>query len=215
MDIVISMVLIVLSLPLMAVITLLVKLDSYGPALFIQTRIGEDRRKARTSRRNFMDPSRERREMNLGGKPFTMYKFRSMVQEAEEMLPSLINLGALSEPVYKLQDDPRVTNFGRFLRKSSLDELPQLFNVLKGEMSLVGPRPEAENIVRLYEKEHKKRLKVKPGITGLQQVTCRGSISMRERLKFDLQYIEQRSVLMDFWILLKTISVVFLSRGRH
>ena len=142
-----------------------------------------------------------------------MYKFRSMVQEAEEMLPCLVNFGALSEPVYKLKDDPRVTRFGRTLRKTSLDELPQLFNVLKGDMSLVGPRPEAMEVVQLYQENHKKRLHAKPGLTGLQQVTCRGTKSMQQRLKYDLYYIKNRSLLLDLGILLRTVFVVIMGTG--
>ena len=214
-DIVISAGLFLLTLPVMTLVALLVKFDSTGPAVFKQSRVGVNRRRPNAFGGTSIGGTRDRRKVDLGGVPFTMYKFRSMVQEAEEMLPSLINLGALNEPVYKLKNDPRVTHFGAFLRKSSLDELPQLFNVLKGEMSLVGPRPEAKRIVYLYDEKHKRRLQVKPGITGLQQVTCRGIISMEERLKYDLYYIRHRSLLLDFWIMLKTVPIVFLIRGNH
>ena len=213
LDIVVSAVLIILALPIMALVALLVRLDSYGPAIFTQTRIGLDRRRAKAFSREGTGPACERRKEDLGGRPFTMYKFRSMVQEAEEMLPCLVNFGALSEPVYKLKDDPRVTRFGRTLRKTSLDELPQLFNVLKGDMSLVGPRPEAMEVVQLYQENHKKRLHAKPGLTGLQQVTCRGTQSMQERLKYDLNYIKHRSLLLDLGILLRTIFVVIMGNG--
>jgi lipopolysaccharide/colanic/teichoic acid biosynthesis glycosyltransferase len=213
LDIVISAILIILTLPILALVGVLVKLDSYGPAVFTQTRVGENRRRAKAFNGGGFDPARERRRRDLGGKPFTMYKFRSMVQEAEEMLPCLVNLGSLHEPVYKLEDDPRVTRFGRVLRKSSVDELPQLFNVLAGDMSLVGPRPEALGVVELYNQKHKKRLQVKPGLTGLQQITCRGTKSMQERLKYDLHYIKHRSVLLDFGILLRTVFVVFMGTG--
>lgn len=213
LDIAVSAVLIIFGLPIMALVALLVKLDSYGPAVFTQTRIGLDRRRAKAFNGGGMDPACERRKEDLGGRPFTMYKFRSMVQEAEEMLPCLVNLGALSEPVYKLEDDPRVTRFGRILRKSSLDELPQLFNVLTGDMSLVGPRPEAMGVVELYNEEHKKRLHVKPGLTGLQQITCRGTKSMQERLKYDLYYIKHRSLLLDLGILFRTVFVVIMGNG--
>ena len=144
-----------------------------------------------------------------------MYKFRSMVQEAEEMLPAMVNLGALTDPVYKLRDDPRVTRFGKLLRRTSMDELPQLFNILKGDMSLVGPRPEAQRIVFLYHEDHRKRLHVKPGLTGLQQIRCRGSKSMRKRMRYDLYYIKNRSLLIDLWILLETVTVVIRGKGAY
>lgn len=131
------------------------------------------------------------------------------------MLPCLVDLGALSEPVFKLDDDPRVTRVGKVLRKTSLDELPQLFNILKGDMTLVGPRPEAMNVVELYGEEHKRRLQVKPGLTGLQQISCRGTRSMQERLKYDLHYIKHRSLLFDLKILLKTVLVVLAGTGTH
>ena len=213
LDIVVSAVLIILTLPIMALVALLVKLDSAGPGIFAQTRIGANRRRARAFNGGAMDLAREKRQRDLGGRPFTMYKFRSMVQEAEEMLPCLVNLGALSEPVYKLKDDPRVTSFGKLLRKTSLDELPQLFNVLKGDMSLVGPRPEAMGVVQLYNEKHKRRLQMKPGLTGLQQVTCRGTKSMQKRLKYDVYYIKHRSLLLDLEILLRTVFVVIMGNG--
>ena len=215
LDIVVSAGLIVLTLPITALVALLVKLDSSGPAVFAQVRVGINRRRAKTFNGGGMGVESERRNGDLGGRPFTMYKFRSMVQNAEEMLPSLVTLGALSEPVYKLDDDPRVTRLGRLLRQSSLDEVPQLFNVLKGDMSLVGPRPEALRVVELYGEQHKVRLQAKPGLTGLQQVTCRGTKSMQERLKYDLHYIEHRSLFLDLWVLFKTFSVVIRGDGTH
>jgi lipopolysaccharide/colanic/teichoic acid biosynthesis glycosyltransferase len=213
MDIAVSAMTIVLSLPIMVLAALLVRLDSCGPAIFAQTRIGLDRRRNRPGDGREIYGGEERRSEDLGGRPFTMYKFRSMVQEAEELLPCLVNIGALNEPVYKLENDPRVTRVGSLLRKTSLDELPQLFNVLKGDMSLVGPRPEAMDVVQLYNEDHKKRLRVKPGLTGLQQITCRGTKSMQERLKYDVYYIKHRSMLLDFWILFRTSFVVIGGRG--
>jgi len=212
-DIVVSAVLIIPAAPLIALVGLLVKIDSRGPTIFKQKRVGLDRRRAYNG--GGMSPFTEMRKRDLGGKPFTMYKFRSMVQEAEEMLPSLVNLGTLREPVYKFRNDPRVTRFGKFLRRTSIDELPQFFNVLKGDMSLVGPRPEAQRIVFLYNENHRRRLQVKPGLTGWQQVHCRGSKSMSERLKYDLEYIERRSLLLDLWILLKTIFIVIRCKGAY
>jgi lipopolysaccharide/colanic/teichoic acid biosynthesis glycosyltransferase len=211
MDIVVSFVLIILTLPIMVLTAIWVKFDSCGPAIFLQTRVGLNRRRAKPF--NGGGIAVERRHGNMGGQPFTMYKFRSMVQHAEEMLPSLVNIGGLSEPVYKLDDDPRVTRFGRLIRKASLDELPQLFNVLLGTMSLVGPRPEAMKVVRHYTDKHKQRLEIKPGLTGLQQITCRGTTSLRKRLKWDLYYIKHRSFFMDLWILFKTFFVVIRGDG--
>jgi lipopolysaccharide/colanic/teichoic acid biosynthesis glycosyltransferase len=138
-----------------------------------------------------------------------------MVKEAEAMLPCLVDLGALNEPVFKLDNDPRITRVGRVLRRSSLDELPQLFNILKGDMTLVGPRPEAMNVVEMYDKNHVRRLQVKPGLTGLQQITCRGTTCMQERLKYDLYYIKHRSLVMDLAILLKTITAVIVGTGAY
>jgi lipopolysaccharide/colanic/teichoic acid biosynthesis glycosyltransferase len=213
LDISLSSALIFLTSPVMLLIALFVKIDSFGPAIFRQTRIGMDRRRACNG--GGTNPFQERRRTDLGGKPFTMYKFRSMVREAEEILPSLVNLGALPEPVYKLRNDPRVTRFGKLLRKSSLDELPQLVNVLKGDMSLVGPRPEAQRIVILYNEDHKRRLQIRPGLTGLQQIKCRGSKSMQERLNYDLDYIAHRSLLLDLLILLRTVFIVIQGKGAH
>jgi lipopolysaccharide/colanic/teichoic acid biosynthesis glycosyltransferase len=215
LDIVVSGTLIVLTLPIMVLTALIVKLDSAGPAVFTQTRVGANRRRVRAFNGGGLNPVGERRKRDLGGASFTMFKFRSMVQEAEAMLPSLVNLGGLSEPVYKLDDDPRVTRFGRLLRQSSLDELPQLFNVLKGDMSLVGPRPEALRVVELYGENHRKRLLAKPGLTGLQQVTCRGTKSMAQRLDYDLHYIKHRSLWLDIVILFKTFFVVIRGNGAH
>jgi lipopolysaccharide/colanic/teichoic acid biosynthesis glycosyltransferase len=213
LDILVSAGLIILTLPVMALVALLVKFDSCGPAIFKGTRIGINKRRTKAFNGGGVDPGGERRREDLGGRPFTMYKFRSMVQEAQAMLPSLVNLGALTEPVYKLEDDPRVTRFGTLLRKTSLDELPQLFNVLKGDMSLVGPRPEDVEIVRLYEEKHKKRLLVKPGLTGLQQINCRGTLSMDARLEYDIHYMKHQSMWMDIWILIRTVYAVMKCNG--
>ena len=213
-DIVFSVFLIFLTAPVMGLIFLLIRMDSYGPSIFKQKRVGFDRRQPGNGN-GTKPPPHERRLRNLGGRPFTMYKFRSMVQEAEDMLPAVVNLGALAEPVYKLRDDPRVTRFGKLLRRTSMDELPQLFNILRGDMSLVGPRPEAQRIVFLYHEDHRRRLRVKPGLTGLQQIRCRGSRSMQKRMRYDLYYIENRSLLIDLWILLKTVNVVIRGKDAY
>jgi lipopolysaccharide/colanic/teichoic acid biosynthesis glycosyltransferase len=199
----------------MALVAVLIRLESPGPAIFRQKRVGMNRRRGNGYGVRGDYERIDRRNGNLGGRAFTMYKFRSMVKEAEAMLPCLVDLGALSEPVFKLDDDPRVTRVGKVLRKTSLDELPQLFNILKGDMTLVGPRPEAMNVVELYGEEHKRRLQVKPGLTGLQQISCRGTRSMQERLKYDLHYIKHRSLLFDLKILLKTVLVVLAGTGTH
>jgi len=213
LDVGVAAALIIFNLPIMVLVAVLIKIDSCGPAIFIQTRVGKNRRRVRASNPSGRYRGPDRRKMDLGGRPFAMYKFRSMVQEAEALLPSLVNLGALKDPCYKLDNDPRVTKLGKLLRQTSIDELPQLFNVFKGDMSLVGPRPEALNVVELYADKHKRRLRVKPGLTGLQQVRCRGTKCMEERLKQDFYYIENRTLLMDFWILYKTFGVVIRGTG--
>ena len=136
-----------------------------------------------------------------------------MLADAEEVLPSLVEFDALDEPVFKLAHDPRVTPLGRFLRRASLDELPQLLNVLKGDMSLVGPRPEQVELVRRYRPEHRFRLAVKPGLTGPMQVSGRGRLSFEERLSVEREYIENLSISRDMRILALTIPSVFDGRG--
>ncbi|RME46096.1 MAG: sugar transferase, partial [Chloroflexi bacterium] len=177
--------------PLMAVIALLIKLDSPGPVLFVQERAGQY------------------------GNPFRMYKFRSMVADAEEKLPEVIDIDALAEPAFKLKHDPRVTRVGRWLRRTSLDELPQLFNVLKGEMSLVGPRPEEVRMVQRYTPLQSQRLLVKPGMTGSMQISGRADLSMDERVKLELAYIQNYSLLKDLEILARTLPAVLSGRGSY
>ncbi|MCU0508718.1 MAG: sugar transferase [Anaerolineae bacterium] len=160
-----ALILLPLAAPLMAVIALAIRLDSSGPVLFRQVRIG------------------------LKGQPFTIYKFRSMRADAEQALDELVDLDALAEPAFKIPNDPRVTRAGRFLRRWSLDELPQLLNVLRGEMSLVGPRPEEARVVARYTDDQRRRLAVKPGITGPMQVNGRGDLSFEQRLQFDRQLL--------------------------
>lgn len=183
----------VLALPFFLAIPVLIWLDSRGrgPVLFRQERVGEN------------------------GKHFTMYKFRSMVPDAEERLGEFVDIDALTEPVFKIPDDPRVTRVGRVLRRTSLDELPQLFNVLKGDMSMVGPRPEQVDVVRHYKLWHRKRLSIKPGLTGPMQVNGRGVLPLDERIKLELMYINQYSILEDVKYLLKTIPAVCRARGAY
>ncbi len=191
MDIVGALILLAVTWPIMVVTAIAIKLDSPGPVLFKQTRVGEN------------------------GRPFTMYKFRSMVVNAEELLPQILDIEKLEEPAYKLKDDPRRTRVGRFIRRWSIDELPQLYNVLKGEMSLVGPRPEVAWLVERYTPEQRRRLAVKPGITGPVQINGRGDLNLQQRLELELEYIEHYSLWKDIKILLKTIPAVIRGDGAY
>ena len=191
LDITVAAVILVLAAPLFALTVLAIRLSSAGPAFYVQTRVG------------------------LCGREFQIYKFRTMLVDAEEVLVSLVEFDALDEPVFKLARDPRVTRLGRFLRRTSLDELPQLLNVLKGEMSLVGPRPEQVELVRRYRSEHLFRLAVKPGLTGPMQVFGRGRLSFEERLSVEREYIENLSISRDLRILALTVPSVFDGRGAY
>jgi exopolysaccharide biosynthesis polyprenyl glycosylphosphotransferase len=191
LDIVLASFFIVLLAPAWLVIAILVKRHDGGPIFFRQIRAGKD------------------------GVPFEMYKFRSMVVDAEERLRDLVALDTLSEPVFKLRDDPRVTRLGRWLRRTSLDETPQLLNVLRGDMSLVGPRPEELRLVQQYDVWQRRRLKATPGLTGLQQISNRGEPSLAERVKIDLVYLKKQDVLLDLYILVKTAYVVLRGNGVH
>lgn len=186
-DIVVSAFCILLFLPLWVIIPLLIKRDSPGPAFFCQERIGKN------------------------GKRFTMYKFRSMVVGAEQMQEKLTHLNERDGPVFKIENDPRHTRFGKFLRQTSLDEIPQVFNVLKGDMSLVGPRPPLYKEVLQYSPWQRKRLSIILGVTCLWQVTGRDKITFDEWMKLDLQYIKNWSLSLDFKIIMKTL-VAVLSR---
>ena len=177
--------------PFILLVALLIRLDSPGPALFRQTRVGRD------------------------GQTFTLYKFRSMRREAEQELIRIRDLNEAQGLIFKIRDDPRCTRMGRFLRRLSLDELPQLYNVLRGEMSLVGPRPALPQEVEQYRDWHNKRLSVPPGITGLWQVMGRSDLSFDEMVMLDLFYIENWSLWLDLKILLQTIPTVLLGRGAY
>jgi exopolysaccharide biosynthesis polyprenyl glycosylphosphotransferase len=189
MDIAGSLTVLVLGLPLWCLIILLIKLTSRGPVIYVQERVG------------------------LEGKQFKMYKFRSMVQNADALLKEMIDFASLPEPVYKIKQDPRVTPIGRILRRWSLDEVPQFFNVLMGTMSLVGPRPEWVELVVSYNLWQRRRLKAKPGITGYQQIMCRGDLSLEKRIAFDLYYLKHQGLWLDLYILVKTIIVVIRRDG--
>jgi exopolysaccharide biosynthesis polyprenyl glycosylphosphotransferase len=180
--------LIVLS-PLLLAVAILVKLTSRGPVLFRQVRVGQH------------------------GREFHMLKFRSMVVDAERLKAKLMALNEQTGPVFKMARDPRITAFGRFIRKYSIDELPQLLNVLRGEMSIVGPRPPVPPEVAKYEAWQRRRLSVRPGLTCVWQVSGRNSISFDEWMYLDMQYIDHWSLAHDFELILKTVPVVLTGRG--
>jgi len=175
--------------PLLLVAAVAIRVESRGPAFFRQRRAG------------------------LGGVPFTMLKLRTMVADAERLLPELVDVEALDEPVFKLSGDPRVTRVGRLLRRFSVDELPQLLNVLRGDMSLVGPRPEEVWLTRRYSDAEAFRLSVRPGITGPMQVHGRGELTLQERVAVEREYIENYSLRKDLDILLRTGPAVLAGRG--
>jgi lipopolysaccharide/colanic/teichoic acid biosynthesis glycosyltransferase len=170
-------------------IALAVKISSPGPVIFRQERIGQ------------------------GGQPFIIYKFRSMSVHAQDELASLVNIEELPEPAFKLEDDPRITPVGRVLRRWSLDELPQFWNVFVGEMSLIGPRPEEAQIVALYNDLQRRRLSVKPGISGPMQVDGRGDLPLNKRLELELDYIDNYSVWRDIQIIALTIPAILSGKG--
>jgi exopolysaccharide biosynthesis polyprenyl glycosylphosphotransferase len=179
----------ILAFPLFVLVGLATLLDSGRPIFFRQTRAGER------------------------GRPFQMLKFRTMVRDAETMLAELVPFEQLDAPMFKLKADPRVTRVGRLLRRTSIDELPQLINVLRGEMSIVGPRPEQLDLVDRYAPEHQFRLQIKPGITGPMQVYGRGELTFDERLAVEREYVENLSLARDLRILVMTLPAVFGRRG--
>ncbi|NWQ41094.1 sugar transferase [Bacillus sp. EB106-08-02-XG196] len=152
------------------------------------------------------------KRVGLNGKEFKMYKFRSMVSNAEEKLAELLKYNEINGAMFKMKDDPRITKVGKYIRKTSIDELPQLFNVLKGDMSLVGPRPPLPREVALYSEYDKQRLLVTPGCTGLWQVSGRNSVGFKEMIELDLAYINKRSTKLDIKIIFRTIFVLFGSK---
>lgn len=185
-DIAGSLIGLILLSPLFVLIAILIKLeDPKGSLLFYQTRIGKNE------------------------KPFRMFKFRSMVSNAEEKLKELLAQNEIEGAMFKMKNDPRITKVGKFIRKTSIDELPQLINVLRGEMSLVGPRPPLVREVAEYTDYDKLRLTVTPGCTGLWQVSGRNELSFKEMVELDLKYIQNRSVMFDLVIIFKTFRVLF------
>ena len=191
LDITVAAALLVLAAPLMLLIALAIKLDSPGPVIFRQRRVGKD------------------------GRPFTFYKFRGMVADAEARLHEVAHLNEVDGPIFKSRRDPRVTRVGRVLRRTSLDELPQLWNVLRGDMSLVGPRPPLPTEVTRYEPWQRDRLLVPGGITGLWQVSGRNLLGFEDMVRLDLEYITRWSLWLDLRILLRTILVVLTARGAY
>lgn len=177
-------------LPVALLCALLVRCSGPGPLFFVQERTGR------------------------GGRRFRMLKFRSMVPEAPRLKDEIRAALNVTGPDFKLEDDPRVTRFGRFLRRTSLDELPQLWNVLKGDMSLVGPRPTSFDATT-YDLWHTERLEVAPGLTGLWQVARRGDIDFDDRVRLDIAYVRNRSLRLDLAILLRTIPAVLSQRGAY
>ena len=185
MDIIGSLLGIILLSPIFLITAIIIKLDSKGPVFFKQNRCGKD------------------------GNLFKMYKFRSMVADAEDELKDLKDKNEMSGPVFKIHNDPRITKFGKFIRRTSIDELPQLFNVLKGEMSLVGPRPPIDREVDKYNSYQMQRLLVKPGLTCYWQTMGRNNIDFDRWVDLDIQYIEERNTWIDIKLILKTFFVLF------
>jgi exopolysaccharide biosynthesis polyprenyl glycosylphosphotransferase len=204
-DVLGSLILIVILSPVMLVIALLIKLFSPGPVFYSKCADAAE--------------GEPLQRIGENGKPFHFYKFRSMVVGADKrhLDPALIKqYGALREgPLMKIKKDPRVTPIGRFLRSTSLDELPQLFQILKGDMSLVGPRPHMPEEVRLYKPHHRRVLAIKPGLTGMAQISGRADLDFEDEVKIDTWYIEHWSPALDLWILLKTPGTVFKRKGAY
>ena len=191
-DIIASILLLLMLMPLFAIIMLLIYLSSPGPVFYKQTRVGR------------------------WGKLFTMWKFRSMYPDADERLKEIMAKNEMTGGViFKMKNDPRIIPIGRFIRKASIDELPQLWNVLKGDMSLVGPRPALPSEVNQYSLQDRQRLEVIPGITCIWQVSGRSDIPFPQQVQLDVQYIQSQSLLLDLKLLLKTIPAVLLSRGAY
>ena len=188
LDLVVCTLLLVIAIPVIAVCALAIRLDTPGPMMYAQLRTGRD------------------------GRRFRMLKLRTMLANAEELKPQFAHLSVVPPPDFKIPNDPRITRVGRFLRATSLDELPPLFNVLRGDMSLVGPRPTSFEPSR-YELWHTQRLDVRPGITGLWQVEGRNVTTFDERLRLDVQYIRRRSLAFDVILLARTVVVVLRRSG--
>lgn len=188
-DVIGSIVALVVFTPTMLVIMVLIKLEDKGPVFYGQTRIGKN------------------------GAEFKMWKFRSMRENAHELRSQMMAQNDADGPMFKIKDDPRVTKIGHFIREKSLDEIPQFFNVLKGEMSLVGPRPSLPEEVMEFGSRERERLNVLPGLTGLWQVSGRNDLSFDDMIALDLEYVKHHSVLWDIKIIFITVAQMFFSKG--
>ena len=177
--------------PIIAIVACAVKVTSKGPVFFSQKRVGKN------------------------GELFEMYKFRSMVVNAEELKENLEDKNEMSGPMFKIKDDPRITKVGKFIRKTSIDELPQLWNVLKGDMSLVGPRPSLPKEVEQFDNWMFKRLSVRPGLTCYWQVSGRNNIDFEDWMKLDVKYVEERNFWIDIKLIFKTVFVLFGDKNAH
>ena len=177
--------------PIIAVVACAVKFTSKGPVFFSQKRVGKN------------------------GELFEMYKFRSMVVNAEELKENLEEQNEMSGPMFKIKDDPRITKVGKFIRKTSIDELPQLWNILKGDMSLVGPRPSLPKEVEQFDNWMFKRLSVRPGLTCYWQVSGRNNIDFEDWMKLDIKYVEERNFWIDIKLIFKTVFVLFGDKNAH
>jgi len=184
-DIIGSLCGLILLSPVLIITGILIKLESKGPIIFVQKRVG------------------------INGQEFNMYKFRSMIVNAEELKEKLKDKNEMSGPMFKIKDDPRITKVGKFIRKTSIDELPQLINILKGDMSLVGPRPSLPKEVEEFEPWMRKRLEVKPGLTCYWQVSGRNNIDFENWMKLDIKYVEERNIILDIKLIFKTFFVLF------
>lgn len=190
MDLALCLLVVPIILPVIALCGLLIWIDNPGPIFFKQLRTSK------------------------GGRRFRMYKLRTMATNAEELKLKYAHLNELTWPDFKITNDPRVTRVGRILRKTSLDELPQIFNIIKGDMSWVGPRPTSFD-VSTYSLWHTERLEVLPGLTGLWQVSGRSNLDFDDRLRLDIEYIERQSLLLDLQIMIQTVTAIFTQRGAY
>lgn len=191
LDIVASIIGLIVLSPVFLIVSLAIKAEDRGPIFYSQVRLGK------------------------GQRPFKMWKFRSMIVDADKKLEKLLEQNEVEGAMFKMKEDPRITKVGRFTRKHSLDELPQLWNVLVGEMSLVGPRPPLEREVADYSEYDKQRLIVKPGCTGFWQVTARNDVDFEGMVNLDLEYIERSSILFDIGILFRTVAIIFKPNGAY
>jgi lipopolysaccharide/colanic/teichoic acid biosynthesis glycosyltransferase len=191
MDVVASIIGLIILSPVFLIVSLAIKAEDRGPIFYSQKRLGK------------------------GQRPFKMHKFRSMVVNADEKLEKLLEQNEVEGAMFKMKEDPRITKVGRFTRKHSLDELPQLWNVLRGEMSLVGPRPPLKREVADYSEYDKQRLIVKPGCTGFWQVTARNDVDFEGMVNLDLEYIERSGILFDIGILFRTVVIIFKPNGAY